>query len=227
MAADTNAAADIVYVNFGTTGPSVSGLGASKHHSTSSFKINGSAVKLYGSWRKSGAAYVGKAGISGLGLKVDGVIGSFAKNYAAGQSILGHSTHPAARLRTAVHRATGFSTKGNFGAGQNATHRVGSVTGYVGFRSAHGDLGWMKVKVGSPGTKAGVSLQVLSYAYNNVPGGPIKAGQTTAIPEPGTMALVLMAAGAAGLTALRRAKSVPAAEPAGSVTETTIDAESA
>jgi hypothetical protein len=98
---------------------------------------------------------------------------------------------------------------------------VGSVTGYAGFETKNGVLGWVEVRVGSPGTNPGISVQVLSYAYNNVPGGPINAGQTTsAIPEPGTMAMVLLAAGAAGLTALRRAKSVVVTEPAERTTET-------
>jgi hypothetical protein len=217
MAAGTDAAANIVYVNFGSSGPSISGTAASNVLQKTTFKINGHTVHLSGSWRKAGPNYVGSAGMAGVGIHL-GASGQFLKNYAFGAPINGLNTGGGTarrHLRTAVHSLAGFTTKGNFGAGHNATHRVGPVTGYLGFKTNGGDLGWIKVKVASPGTKAGISTNVLSYAYNNVPGGAIKAGQTTvAIPEPGTMAMVLLAAGAAGLSALRRAKRVVVADAA-------------
>ena len=63
-----------------------------------------------------------------------------------------------------------------------------------------------------PGQGAGVAITVEAYAYNQTPGGSIDAGETAALPEPGMMALTLLAAGAAGLVAIRRARTRNAGE---------------
>ena len=80
----------------------------------------------------------------------------------------------------------------------------------VGIKTTGGVLGWMKLKM-SDTTVAGVpsSIKMISWAYNSVSGQTILAGQTSnaAVPEPGTMAMGLLASGAAGLVALRRAKA--------------------
>ena len=71
--------------------------------------------------------------------------------------------------------------------------------------------GWIQVKVNSD-----TSFSGLAYAYATN-GDTITAGQTTstaAVPEPGTMAMGLLASGAAGLVALRKAKARVAAEAA-------------
>ena len=55
-------------------------------------------------------------------------------------------------------------------------------------------------------------LQIIDLAYNTA--GGIAAGQMTApaaVPEPGSMAMAILAAGATGLMALRRAKAQVAA----------------
>jgi hypothetical protein len=69
-----------------------------------------------------------------------------------------------------------------------------------------GDLGWLDVKVTSDNGFA-EELELISWAYNNVAGASIYAGQTTATPsapEPGTEALSLLALGAAGILAFRK-----------------------
>jgi len=85
------------------------------------------------------------------------------------------------------------------------------VSGFVGIKGDQiftGDLGWIQVKVfdrnadGYPD-----ELEIVSWAYNNVPGAPIAAGETGVTPEPGTAALGLLAAGAAGLLAWRRRRA--------------------
>ncbi|MBN2749990.1 MAG: protease inhibitor I42 family protein, partial [Bacteroidales bacterium] len=78
---------------------------------------------------------------------------------------------------------TEFNTYGTVYPNQHAlvskTHRtfVGQ-TGYVGFRFAVEDrycYGWLKVKVNATGT----GFEVLSYAYNEAPNSPLRAGSTT------------------------------------------------
>jgi len=88
-------------------------------------------------------------------------------------------------------------------------------TAFAGF-DLNGKLGWIKVKLGDAGsTGIPTSVTILGWAYNDVAGATILAGQTTsAVPEPGTMALGLLASGAGGLVALRRAKKKAQAEAA-------------
>jgi hypothetical protein len=92
---------------------------------------------------------------------------------------------------------------GNFGPGDSA--------GFVGFENALGDLGWLKVKVTIDGAGFPTQLELISWAYNSVPGGGIQAGQTSSTPEPGTAALSLLALGAAGILALRKRRKEHAA----------------
>jgi len=84
-----------------------------------------------------------------------------------------------------------------------------NTTGYVGFRTdVNGGAGWLKIHILDRNSDGYPDQAVLiSYAYNNVAGGTILAGQTTdalSTPEPGTASLALLAAGAAGVLALRR-----------------------
>jgi MYXO-CTERM domain-containing protein len=67
------------------------------------------------------------------------------------------------------------------------------------------DYGWIQLEftLGSNGLADGVTVE--DWAYDNT-GAPIKAGQTTSssTPEPSRVAMALLAAGAAGVAALRR-----------------------
>jgi hypothetical protein len=103
--------------------------------------------------------------------------------------------------------------KASFGSG-TGHFGVGTQTGFVGFSTKNGDLGWLRVKVETPvaGTKYPDSLEVIDGAYNDVAGQPITAGQTTSTPEPGTAALGLLATGATGLLAWRKRRSASSAE---------------
>jgi hypothetical protein len=60
------------------------------------------------------------------------------------------------------------------------------------------------------------NLTILGYAYNNVAGESILAGQTsaTAVPEPATTPLVLLALDAVGVRAMRRARKQAQPTPA-------------
>jgi MYXO-CTERM domain-containing protein len=127
-----------------------------------------------------------------------------ARNYALAQEIAGGASVNSLGAVLRVHN--GSNNAGAFGPG--------TVTGFVGFKVSSGantgDLGWVQVKVsdsGSPGYPN--ELEVIDYAYNNVAGTSIKAGDTgvSATPEPGTAALGLLAFGALGVLALRRRRN--------------------
>jgi len=74
--------------------------------------------------------------------------------------------------------------------------------GYLGFKfpsNGKNDFGWAKMSCSPYGT-----CHITEFAYDTVPGQTIEAGQTSAIPEPGTLSL--LALGAAGLAVLRKRK---------------------
>jgi hypothetical protein len=89
-----------------------------------------------------------------------------------------------------------------------------SQTGFAGFgiHTAGGNdfYGWVRLEfMDSP--RGPDEVEAIDYALNNVAGAPINAGQeaasSSAVPEPSTSALALLAAGAAGVLALRRRKA--------------------
>jgi hypothetical protein len=97
---------------------------------------------------------------------------------------------------------------------------AGNQTGFAAFRfttaSKGFDFGWVRLKytLGSNGLANAVTA--VDYAYDDT-GASILAGQTTsATPEPSTAALALLAAGAAGVMALRRRRQT-AVRPADEV----------
>jgi hypothetical protein len=55
----------------------------------------------------------------------------------------------------------------------------GASNGFVGFSNAAGDLGWMHVQVGFDSGGYPDQLEVISWAYNDVAGAAIDAGQTS------------------------------------------------
>ena len=63
------------------------------------------------------------------------------------------------------------------------------------------DYGWIQFQ--TTGT-TGFPATILGYAYNNVAGGSILAGQTTAVPEPGATAALGLGALSLGAVAVRR-----------------------
>jgi len=122
------------------------------------------------------------------------------RNFAQGQAIVAPASNTYKTRGDAVLRSrlsTGY-VYGNFPA---------NGAGFVGFSMSGGKLGWIKLSLTTDGNGIPSSVTVLGWAYNDVVGDPINAGQTTnAVPEPGTMAMGLLASGAAGLVALRKAK---------------------
>jgi hypothetical protein len=103
-----------------------------------------------------------------------------------------------------------FATQrlGPDGTNSQSGWKAGKI-GYAGFQfstAGHGlDVGWVRLEytIGPNGLASDV--EALDWAYNSTPGAPIPAGTgIPPTPEPSTGALALLAAGAAGVTALRR-----------------------
>ncbi len=150
------------------------------------------------------------AGSTFVALSVEGILplkifegplnSQYAKNFAAGANIsaaAGILAASGARIAKAFFSGSSF---GSFLAGQ---------PGYVGFAldmgSGNIDYGWLKLEVTN---SSGVPqiLEALGYGIETTANTAIKAGDTGPgpVPEPGTMALGVLAAGAAGVVALRR-----------------------
>jgi len=127
----------------------------------------------------------------------------FAVRYASGNPIAGgpNSRH-------------GYLWRNN--SGSDRGQWKGGGTGFAGFKTISGDMGWIEVSVSSAGhTGYPNEVDIIAYAYNTVAGGAIDAGQgpSSTVPEPDTASLGLLAAGAAGLLALRRRRAKMAANP--------------
>ncbi|HWB99336.1 MAG TPA: PEP-CTERM sorting domain-containing protein [Bryobacteraceae bacterium] len=87
-------------------------------------------------------------------------------------------------------------TQGNFLTGQTGIAAI----------QAGSDLGWIRLRVDATGGNP-ISVTAIDWAYDTA-GESIVAGDTgLAAPEPGTTAMALLAAGAAGVLAWRRRKT--------------------
>jgi len=141
-----------------------------------------------------------------LNFKVSGGSSS-AKRYKLGQPILAAGSNSQFALLFANQTCDDCDSRpiGHFGPGVSQ--------GFVGFSNISGDLGWLQVKVTISGGFP-TQLELIGWAYNDVAGAPIDAGQTGATPEPGTLALSLLAFGAAGILALRKRRKELAASNA-------------
>jgi hypothetical protein len=193
MAAATNADAGIVYSGV-LNSPSVSPAGPT----TGLIYINGNALNVaaakFGSYFRAG---LNNPAIAGVVAIAD--TGAYVKKYGMGQAIKATNTN---NYGGVLRRGTA----GPWGPG--------NVTSFAGFRTLGGDLGWLELSVQNDPNGIPTEVTVISYAYNETPGGAINAGQTSAVPEPSSMVLALLGAGAVGLMALRRAKAAHHGEAA-------------
>jgi len=115
---------------------------------------------------------------------------------AAGYNIGGRTNN-----RTMLSAKAGIA-----GIASNAKNFASGVNGFFGFRFTDTGLsnqfyGWAELNLdtASPGTAT-----INRWAYNNVAGGSIKVGdtgQSSAVPEPGTLSLTLLGLGAGGVRA--------------------------
>ncbi len=112
--------------------------------------------------------------------------------------------------------ASGFSItavphsnlSGNLVFYQRAAHIGGSwaksQTGFAAFQLANGDLGWIRMEwTNTLGDNGVDNLIAIDWAYNDQAGQAIKAG-AGAVPEPGTAALLALAAAGGAMVRRRR-----------------------
>ena len=165
----------------------------------------------------SGVTYKGGFAAAGLyeglhSLRVLATGGSRSlKNLASGATITGAGSF--VRLKTAgTINVAELRSKGTYGGNSTNVGKWPEGEGFAGFKLQNGDLGWLKLSwtgvAGYPDT-----ITLYGWAVQT-DGGSIQAGDTgvgSTAPEPGTFALALLAAGAAGVLAWRRRKQ-PVAE---------------
>jgi hypothetical protein len=91
-----------------------------------------------------------------------------------------------------------------YNAGFTSSQFLAAGTGFIGVRFNTNAYGWVRVTMnGSPLN----SFTILDYAWAD-PGESINVGQTTAIPEPGTLSALAMGAAAVGAWRRRRKQVV-------------------
>lgn len=162
----------------------VGGLGSMDFNFTSSFP--GGGLWTYG------------VEVSGTGMDIaqGSVIGN-ADNIASGSSIDGSLGFTGKDLVVADFWDDGTSLDGEFAA---------NSTGFLGFESASGNFGWVRLSFGAPLDPTG-GFTIVDWAYENT-GAAIQAGQTSSggggVPLPGAAALAALAAGATGLRGWRK-----------------------
>ena len=167
---------------------------------------------------KNGGAYLHGGFFTNAFLDTN--VGSFARKLAAGSRISGG----AGRFGNEGIVASQNSFTQQFDAikaaplGQfqpNSTGFVGfafktqagtSATSFAKATGAQTDYGWIQVKFTEGQNGLSNSLEAIDWAYDTS-GNAITAGAGASTPEPGTGALALLAAGAAGILALRRRKA--------------------
>lgn len=150
--------------------------------------------------RTSGGSGISKFGIFAAG----GAFNGFTANSFPYVAKLAFGANIAALPFAAANVGTlaygpGFANSQWLSAGQ----------GYIGFKFTDGaglETGWASVTAN--GVSAGNSFTLNSYAYSTA-GESIRAGQTIAVPEPGSLALLAM--GGAGLLAWRQRRAKSAA----------------
>jgi len=106
---------------------------------------------------------------------------------------------------------TGQAVRVVAGQGQIASTAVGFTSGtpgYFGFKFTDGTnllYGWAQITIDGPGNQ----FTIDRWAYNDTPNGSISVGdtgQTSNVPEPGTLSLTLLGLGAAGVRSWRGRK---------------------
>jgi hypothetical protein len=145
----------------------------------------------------------------------NGLVSNFPlKNLSFGRTIGTGLSNATTQLRSAGYLA--FKCQGSdlypcYGGSDLDLQPWGpsNVTGFAGFRTPSGNFGWVRLLWSS---SAGFpnSITAIDWAVEDS-GAPIRAGQTiSSVPEPGTMSMSLLAAGAAGILAWRKRKAIAA-----------------
>jgi hypothetical protein len=217
LAMATNASASIIYFGQGdnyhnthTANLPVPQILASKYLASNGgnpfagvlpLEQGGPQIGLFASASASfGEVGLRSGGTGKLHIFVSAQNGSFAKKFGSG-TLIGPAQSSAFRAAVEIARfgSTGGQL-GNFSAGK---------TGFAGLAVTDGshnvtEYGWIRLEVSNGQNGFPDELQLIDWAFDTS-GAPIAAGEeATATPEPGTMALGLLASGALGVAALRR-----------------------
>jgi len=188
--------AGVVSINVGPTGFNIAGINggvpAGSAENRDNFPTTGGGM-LYLFNRNTTPFNIGLGGKKQLppylGLAINGnQLYAGPKNFAAGQTV-GSNELFSPIVGDSLFKYTsiynGTFTSPDFGAGS-----------YMGFRDAQGRYGYLEVTWSSSSSQ----FQILSGAYESVPGTPI------AVPEPATMGAIGVAALALGAGAIRRSR---------------------
>ena len=147
--------------------------------------------------------------------------------FIGGNAILDdNGSRSARRLASGANITAGAPFVGVFGANNLRQHKTSHFYGthtttigewfknddaFAGIRvhTGGGDhLGWIQIRLQDTNSDDWVDhMTIVDWAYNDVAGASIAAGDTgapSAVPEPGTRAMALLAVGAAGVLALRK-----------------------
>lgn len=165
-------------------------------------------------------------GLAGFGFKLQDIIGADSFFHQNGSARLkgsaGYHIRFATNLNT-QNKAVNFAEGANIGASAvfhtSALLQINRVGNNVGnFNSALGQFaglqildgpntyyGWVQLQVTNNGNPT--SINAVNWAYNDVSGESIAAGEGAGVPEPGTAALSLLAFGSAGVLAWRRRRN--------------------
>jgi len=140
-------------------------------------------------------------GVSPVGiLESSGAYSQRARKFVSGSPISGGHYADSGRI-----------VQSNF-SGHNYGQFIAGSTAFVGLAIKAGnqiDYGWLKLVFTDNSFGVAETLTAIAYGIETDGGVPIDAGQTVEVtPEPGTMALAILAAGAAGVAALRRRRTL-------------------
>lgn len=179
-------------------------------NNSASFRI-GVAQGSDGPLFQNGGAFLG-----GFGDNVeflDSGSSPFAKRLAKGAAI--STSGPFAQIADVFYGRRGVSATGPSSSHLHPYLRQQgwspSNTAFVGFRFGNSDVnyGWIQLQYTVGNNDLANSITVESWGYDST-GAPVTAGESPSAPEPSTAAMALLAAGAAGVLALRRRKSAVA-----------------
>jgi len=163
-----------------------------------SFFIGGNQARMTFAWNRKNSTTSSnqqrfKLAGGGLFANGSGALKKLASGALISAGKINHAGSALLRSYTVHRNSSREGVIGTWGSGG---------AGFGGFRLTNGDLGWVRLKYDfNSGT-----MTAVDWAYNNVAGQSINAGQTAGgIPEPSTAALLALAG--AGAACLRRRRA--------------------